>query len=115
MVETKLEATGILIEKFEIVKVSDKFNKREFVIEIGDQFKQQVKFQTSQTKTGLIETFAIRDIIKVSFNLHGKKWKDSYFNNLDCWKIEKVGTATILPLTEVASEVATNSDNDLPF
>ena len=115
MVENKLEVTGILIEKFDLVKVSDKFNKREFVIEIGEQFKQQVKFQTSQNKTGLIETFAIGDIIKVSFNLHGKKWKDSYFNNLDCWKIEKVGKVQKEVVAEIAPEVAKKNDDDLPF
>jgi hypothetical protein len=94
------EISGRLAEKFETQKVSDKFQKREFVLEIkssgtsGYEFVDFIKFQSTQEKCSLLDQFTIDDMVKVSFNLRGRKWeKDgqvSYFTNLEAWRIEKV-------------------------
>ena len=94
------EISGRLAEKFETQKVSDKFQKREFVLEIkssgtsGYEFVDFIKFQSTQDKCSLLDQFTVDDVVKVSFNLRGRKWeKDgqvSYFTNLEAWRIEKV-------------------------
>ena len=102
------ELTGKLIEKFEITQISDTFKKREFVIERventsgGMEFIDQIKFQLTQDRCGIIDSMDIDDEIRVSFNIRGRKWeKDdrvSYFTNLEAWKIEKIaGTSDGLP------------------
>ncbi len=94
------EINGRLAEKFETQKVSDRFQKREFVLEIksnsatGYEFVDFIKFQSTQDKCALLDQVNIDDTVKVSFNLRGRKWeKDgqvSYFTNLEAWRIEKL-------------------------
>jgi hypothetical protein len=97
------ETTGKLIEVYPTTAISDKFKKREFVIETaetknGFDFKDFVKFQVTQDKCSLPDQVKIGDMVKVSFNLRGRKWeKDgtvSYFTNLEAWKLESAGSAS---------------------
>lgn len=98
------EIKGRLAEKFETQKVSDRFQKREFVLEIkstgssGYEFVDFIKFQATQDKCVLLDQFNVDDIVNVSFNLRGRKWeKDgqvSYFTNLEAWRIDKIQQQT---------------------
>jgi hypothetical protein len=92
------EITGKLLEVYPVTTVSDKFKKREFVLEKTEtknsfDFTDYIKFQLVQDKCNLIDLFRKGDEIKVSFNLRGRRWeKDgsvNYFTNLEAWKIEK--------------------------
>lgn len=122
------EIIGKLVEKFDTQNVSDKFKKREFVIEYRDNpnmsFSEMLKFQLTQDRCNLIDAFTIGQEIRVFFNLRGRKWeKDgnvSYFTNLEGWKVEKVsdsGTVSDAPLPDVNSlpELGEDESNDLPF
>ena len=101
------ELQGKLIEKIEEQVISEKFKKRDFVVEkTENNFTEQIKFQTVQDKTSLIESFNIGDEIKVHFNIKGNKWKDNYFVNLQAWKIETI--------TKPQEEKPEEAD-DLPF
>lgn len=122
------EITGKLIEKFETQNVSDKFKKREFVIEYQDNpnlsFSEMLKFQLTQDRCGLIDTYEIGQEIKVGFNLKGRRWEKegnvNYFTNLEAWKIEAASGAApmqgnSLPETGTMPELAEDPSNDLPF
>jgi len=95
------ELTGKLIVKEDTVQVSDKFKKREFVIEVPNERRPEwpdmIKFQATQDKVDILEPFNIGDEVKVNFNIRGKKWEKNgrvnYFTNLDAWRIEKVGSS----------------------
>jgi hypothetical protein len=118
------EINGRLAEKFETQKVSDRFVKREFVLEIkstgatGYEFVDFIKFQSTQDKCSMLDQVNINDTVKVSFNLRGRKWeKDgqvSYFTNLEAWRIEKLSNVTGEPTGESPSK---NYDlsQDAPF
>ena len=87
-----LELTGRLIEKFEEQQISDKFKKREFVVETSEnKFTEQIKFELVQDRTDLIDPYSVGDEIKVSFNLKGRKWNDKYFVNVQAWRIDRAG------------------------
>ncbi|HHJ09376.1 MAG TPA: DUF3127 domain-containing protein [Bacteroidetes bacterium] len=123
------EITGKLIEKYDIKQVSDKFRKREFVLEkkaeaSGLDFSDYIKFQLTQDRCDLIDPYNINDVIKVYFNIRGNKWeKDgntSYFTNLDVWKIETVGTENEdIPMPDIDNMPPPAPDegetDDLPF
>lgn len=122
------ETTGKLIEKYETKQVSDKFRKREFVIEKkaevnGLDFTDYIKFQLTQERCDLIDGVQLNDEIKVYFNLRGNKWeKDgvtSFFTNLNVWKIEPAGISTgsssPLPGTEDIPSPDEPETDDLPF
>lgn len=84
-----LELTGKLIEKFEEQQISEKFKKREFVVETSEnKFVEQIKFELVQDRTDIIDPYKIGDNIKVSFNLKGRKWNDKYFVNVQAWRVE---------------------------
>lgn len=119
------ELTGKLIEIFEIQQISDKFKKREFVIEVPSEgnfnYIDYIKFQLTQDKCDLIDNYDINDMIKISFNIRGNKWekddKVSYFTNLNAWKIESADEDGVeeLPVPEEPEITLEEEDNDLPF
>ena len=120
------EIEGKLIEKFETIQVSDKFQKREFVLETEDNangsiYTETIKFQLLQAKCDAIDPVSLGDQIKVTFNIKGRKWekdgKVSYFTNLDAWRVEKSAggsssSASSEPFPEVESQ---DSGDALPF
>lgn len=117
------EINGRLAEKYETQKVSDRFQKREFVLEVkstsatGYEFVDYIKFQATQDKCSLLDQVNADDTVKVSFNLRGRKWeKDgqiSYFTNLEAWRIEKLTSESVEPTSETPFE---NSEpGDAPF
>lgn len=118
------EISGRLAEKFETQKVSDRFQKREFVLEIkssgtsGFEFVDLIKFQSTQDRCSMLDQFELDDPIKVSFNLRGRKWERdgqvSYFTNLEAWRIEKIQNETDEP-TGASSEPDSIPDQDAPF
>ncbi len=95
------EITGKIIDISPVNQVSDKFKKREFVIEKKETggsavFIDYIKFQLLQDKCDLINESYMNEEVKIWFNLKGNKWdrdgKTSYFTNLDAWKIEKAAS-----------------------
>ena len=116
---------GKLYETFEEQQVSEKFRKREFVLEIPDgSFTQYVKFQLTQDKCSLLDPFKNGDEVKVTFNLTGKPFTKSgttmYFTNLQAWRLEPAGNAGApagnAPMQQDApSFYSSDADNDLPF
>ena len=87
---------GRIIEIFETQQVSEKFKKREFVIEYGEntQYPEYIKFETVQDKVNLIDAFRMGEEIDVFFNLRGRAWTNqqgvkNYFNSLQAWKINR--------------------------
>ena len=96
------EITGKVIDIAPVNQVSDKFKKREFVIEKKETggaavFIDYIKFQLVQDKCDLINESFLNEEIKIWFNLKGNKWerdgKINYFTNLDAWKIEKISSS----------------------
>ncbi len=96
------EITGKVIDVAPVNQVSDKFKKREFVIEKKEtggsaMFIDYIKFQLVQDKCDLINESFLNEEVKIWFNLKGNRWerdgKVNYFTNLDAWKIEKLSAA----------------------
>jgi len=123
------EITGKIIEVMPVNQVSDKFRKREFVIEKKDTggaavFIDYIKFQLVQDKCDLINESFINEEVKIWFNLKGNKWerdgKINYFTNLDAWKIEKTSESVknqSMPSHNTMEELPPDNDemSDLPF
>jgi len=97
-----LEVTGKLLVKYDAQQVSEKFKKREFVLELAEEINGNIytnfaKMQLVQTKCEIIDRFKEGDLVKVSFNIKGNKWerdgKVNYITNLDAWRIESATAA----------------------
>jgi hypothetical protein len=123
------EITGKVIDISPVNQVSDKFKKREFVIEKKETggaavFIDYVKFQLVQDKVDLINESFLNEEVKIWFNLKGNKWerdgKINYFTNLDAWKIEKASSQgkdqNVQSHTTLEDIPAENDElSDLPF
>ena len=137
------DVTGRLHEIFDEQQVSEKFRKREFVLEVQDgQYPEHIKFQMVQDKTTLIDPFKMGDEVKVTFNLRGRGFNKNgqmlYFTNLEAWKIEPASGGNggggfgggqqqaaprpaaqnqnpTLRAQPSAAPIASDDDNDLPF
>lgn len=83
-----LDITGKLHKVFETEQKTESFKAREFVIETSGEYPQFVKFQTTQDRCSLIDSYNEGDQIKVHFDLRGREWQGKYFTNLNAWKIE---------------------------
>ena len=95
-----IEVTGKLHTVYETKHVSDKFSKREFVVEIADnpKYPQVVLFQLTGDRCAQLDEFAPGDPIVIEFSLRGREWRSpsgeiKYFNSLDVWKIEPARAA----------------------
>lgn len=123
------EITGKVIDISPVNQVSDKFKKREFVIERKETggaavFVDYIKFQLIQDKCDLINESYLNEEIKIWFNIKGNKWerdgKINYFTNLDAWKVEKTSPSVRdqnLPPQTTLEDIPPEIDelSDLPF
>ena len=114
------------------VQVTEKFAKREFVInDASSMYPQDILFQSVQDKCSMLDGYTEGDNVEVSFNLRGREWTSpqgevKYFNTLDAWRIEKVGQGmpqggpsdmNLNPVPASAPSASTEAaeDDDLPF
>lgn len=81
------EIEGLLHKKFETESKSATFQAREFVIQTDGQYPQYVKFQLTQDKCALIDSYNEGSKIKVHFDLRGREWNEKFFTNLNAWKV----------------------------
>lgn len=87
---------GTLFEVFDTQQVTDKFKKREFVVETtSGMYNEYIKMQAVQERCELLDTMKKGDTIKVSFDLRGKlvntrDGRQVYITNINAWKIEKL-------------------------
>jgi len=118
------EIKGKLIKKYEIESKTATFQTREFVIEINSgNYPEFVKFQLTQDRCSLIDSYKEGDTIKVSFDLRGREWQGKYFTNLNAWRVQADDSDSSKPSGGVADAfpsaadepVLDVADDDLPF
>lgn len=103
---------------------SEKFAKRDFVIEYTDNpmYPQHILFQVINKKCSLLDSFQVGQMVDVEFNLRGRSWispsqEVKYFNSLEAWRIEasdQQPAPTPQPSPQPIEEAEVVGD-DLPF
>ncbi len=120
------EIKGTLYRVFPTESKTDSFQAREFVITTKDNsYTNFIKFQLTQDRCSLIDSFKPEDEIKVHFDLRGREWQDKYFTNLNAWRIEAAADAPApnasettdvpMPTEESSDFLAEDFGDDLPF
>ena len=130
------EITGKVYEIFPTEQKSERFKKREFILEksesSGDRtFTDYVKFQATNDKCDLLDRVKVGEEVKVTFNMKGNRWEGrdgqvSYFTNLDAWRVEAAsvnqggdnsggGYSSEPSTTDIPPESDDDYVDDLPF
>ncbi|NRA11466.1 MAG: DUF3127 domain-containing protein [Crocinitomicaceae bacterium] len=124
--------TGTIKVIKDTVQVTEKFAKREFVInDASSMYPQDIMFQSVQDKCSMLDGYTEGENVEVSFNLRGREWTSpqgevKYFNTLDAWRIEKVGQGMpqggpsdmnldAVPAATPTASTEAAEDDDLPF
>lgn len=123
--------TGTVKKVMDTVQVTEKFAKREFVInDSSSMYPQDIIFQAAQDKCSMLDGINQGEQVEVSFNLRGREWTSPqgeirYFNTLDAWRIERVNQGmpqsgpsdmNLDPIPAPPSATTESAeDDDLPF
>lgn len=117
--------TGTIHEILDEQRFSEKFSKRDFVLEIEDgAYKQYIKFQLVNDRMDLLQKHTTGDEVTVSFNLRGRPYEKQgqtvYFTNLEAWRIESDANTpndkhTFKQVKKVKPLGQNNDYADLPF
>ncbi|MFM6975987.1 MAG: DUF3127 domain-containing protein [Sphingobacteriaceae bacterium] len=123
-----MDIKGKVHEVGEVITVSDKFKKRELVVEYAENptYPEYVKMEAIQDKVNLFDNIKVGDQVEVFFNLRGRPWTDKsgktqYFNTLSVWRLNILSGAeaaaaapAYAPPVDIAADAASD-DSDLPF
>ncbi len=114
------EITGTVKKIFPEQTFGSGFIKREFVLTIeSGRFPQDIKFECVKDKIALVAALQPGAKAKVFFDLRGREWKESYFVNLNAWKIELLGGTAGAPADDdgapLPEEPGQSVDEDAPF
>ncbi len=89
-----MEIKGIIKKISETVQISDRFRKREFVVEYANNpdYPQPLQFELVQDRCELLDSFQVGQEVEVHFELRGREWSSpqgqvKYFNSLQAWKL----------------------------
>lgn len=119
----KTTLSGIITDIFP-AEIKGTFEKRVVWVKETDaeQYPEHYSIEFQQGKVILLDKSKVGDHVNISVNVRGKKWKkdgrESIFNSLVGWKIEKVGQqSTNQPAAPQAQTPAVDDEplNDLPF
>jgi hypothetical protein len=97
----------------EVKQITEKFAKRELVVEVDPdgKYPQVVQFETSGDRNSLLDAVNAGDSVTIQFDLRGRAKKDGEgaWNTLSIWKLNVDSKG--------ASRPAASGDgsNDLPF
>ncbi len=109
------EVKGVIYSIGQTQVVSDKFSKREIVVQTEGEHLQSILIQFTQDKCSVLDAYQVGNRVNVAINLRGKLWtgKDGVekcFNTIEGWKIELLEGGQSNQNTEAPQET-----NDLPF
>ena len=116
------EIEGRLHRKYDSENKSQSFQTREFVLEVPDgNYPQFLKFQLTQDRCPVLDSFNEGETLKVHFDLRGREWQGKFFTNLNAWRIERAqadATEPPPPQEEFfpnAADEPSHVNQDLPF
>ena len=92
----KHQETGTIILIKEMQHISDKFQKREFVIKQetkNPEYPKFISFEFQRDKCDILDNYKEGQEVTVHFNVGGRLWVNpegerKYFNCLEAWRME---------------------------
>ena len=121
-----MQIQGKIHATFEAAQVTERFRKREFVLELdgASRYPQYVMFQLTGDRCEVLDGFESGHEVAVEFSLRGREWTSPkgeirFFNSLEVWSIDRVGDSAA-PSSESGGNLGNEpppptDDDDIPF
>lgn len=114
---------GVVHRLFDLEVVSDRFSKREFVLEVVDgEYTHPIKFQTVNDRVSILNDIREGDMVKLSFNIRGNEYNGGFYTNLVAWRMRRIEGSfdnpvpnTTPPDNSAMNNGAPVEDDNLPF
>ncbi|HEB88341.1 MAG TPA: DUF3127 domain-containing protein [Deltaproteobacteria bacterium] len=105
-----MQTQGRIHAIFDAAQVTQRFRKREFVLELdgASRYPQYVMFQLTGDRCEALDGFSPGEEVSVEFSLRGREWTSPkgevrFFNSLEVWSVDRVGeTRAAAPETGAA-------------
>lgn len=125
-----MQIQGKIHATFDAAQVTERFRKREFVLELDgtSRYPQFVMFQLTGDRCEALDGFDTGHEVAVEFSLRGREWTSPkgeirFFNSLEVWSIDRVGegAASGSGGSSAAGPAASDDpppptdDDDIPF
>lgn len=112
-----MEITGTIYKMFDEQRFSEKFSKKEIVIETQDQYPQKIIIEFVNNSIDHLDNFAEGMSVKIGINLRGREWvspqgETKYFNSIQGWRIESLDQAPQQPYQKPSVPQTQNSSVD---
>lgn len=82
-----MELNGIIVKIGDIETISDKFSKREIVIETAGDYPQKISCQVSNKTIGIFANYSAGQEVTASINIKGREHNGKYYNTIEIWKV----------------------------
>jgi hypothetical protein len=122
------DVTGKIYQINETQQITEKFSKREFVLELSNNpaYVEKVLFTLMKDKVDLIDGYKVGDTISIKYNLKGRDWTSptgdvKFFNTLEAWSVSssspssESSDASETKSDDLKTVVDGESSDDLPF
>lgn len=125
-----MELKGKIIHIGDTQTFASGFQKREFVIETEEMYKQEICLELFADKIDIIDSHKIGDIVDVGINIRGNSHTNAqgqkrWFNSLIAWRITNPNpidtSGRVIPSTpeqafgNSSNPFSNESDDDIPF
>jgi single-strand DNA-binding protein len=81
------EMTGTITAVMEPQTFASGFCKREFVLDTGEKYNNEIKFECVKEKTALLDNVRTGDEVVVKFAVQGREYNGKYFVSLVAWGV----------------------------
>jgi len=81
------EMTGTVKTVMEPQTFASGFCKREFVLDTGEKYNNEIKFECVKDKTALLDNVREGDELVVKFDVQGREYNGKYFVSLVAWGV----------------------------
>ena len=116
-----MEIKGKIKKISETVQISERFRKREFIVEYASNpdYPQFLQFEMVQDRCELLDSFEVGQDVEVFFDLRGREWTNpqgevKYFNSLQAWKLVSEQNAVNPPAPNNQTRITSASPEEKP-
>ena len=98
-------------------KAGKEWKKQSFLVDTGAQYNPEICFQLfGDEKIEILNHHNEGDQVEVSFNLSSNEYNGRYFHNIDAWRIENIGGASVSQDQDSPEfNAPSTEEDDLPF